>query len=72
MEGMKYHYVCLGHFHVASMLDWNDIEIFVNGCFVSSNQWVLKKLGLSSSTVQLAFGVHPRKGVTWRYKIRLD
>lgn len=64
--------MCLGHFHNASFIDWNEVEIFVNGCFVSDDQWVLKKLGLASSTTQITFGVHPRKGVTWRYKVRLD
>jgi len=72
LPGPPFHYMCLGHFHLASSLDWNDMEIFVNGAFVSDDQWVLKRLGLSSSTVQWTFGVHPRKGVTWRYKVRLD
>ena len=68
----KFHYLCLGHFHVASFLDWNDFEIFINGCFVTDDQYVLKKLGLRNSTVQITFGVHPRRGVTWRYKLWLD
>lgn len=72
LPGHPFKYMVLGHFHVASCFDWNDVEIFVNGCFVSDDQWVLKKLGMASSTTQWAFGVHPRKGVTWRYKIRLD
>lgn len=65
-------YMVLGHFHVASETEWNDKEIFVNGCFVTDDQWVLKGLGLQSTAKQWAFGVHPRKGVTWRYKIMLE
>lgn len=73
LPGPKFQYMCGGHFHVCSDITWNEIEsIFVNGCFVSDDQWVLKKLGMSSSTKQWCFGVHPRKGVTWRYKVTLD
>lgn len=72
LPGKKFRYMCLGHFHTASSVDWNEMEIFVNGSFVTSNQWVLKKLGLASSTIQWTMGCHPRKGVSWRYKLRLD
>jgi len=72
LPGGKFRYMCLGHFHLASSLDWNDMEIFVNGAFVSDDQWVLKKLGLAGSTIQYTFGVHQLKGVSWRYKLRLD
>ena len=71
LPGRDFQYLCMGHFHTASSLDWNEMEVFVNGAFVTSNGWVLKKLGLASSTVQWFFGVHPRRGVTFRYKIRL-
>lgn len=72
LPGPQFHYMCLGHFHHASFVDWNEVEIFVNGCFVTDDQWVLKRLGLRGSTTQVTFGVHPRKGVSWRYKVRLD
>ncbi len=72
LEGVPFHYLVMGHFHVASSINWNDMRILVNGCFVSDDQWVLKKIGMSSSTVQLTFGVHPRQGITWMYQIKLD
>ena len=68
----NFHYVVYGHFHVAAVYAWNDMEIFTNGCFVTDDQWVLKKMGMASSAVQLLFGVHPRKGVTFRYRVWLD
>lgn len=64
-------YLVLGHFHTYANLDWNDKEVFLNGTFVSDDEWVRKKMGLASSTCQIVFGVHERRGVTFRYKIRL-
>ena len=72
MPGDSFSYAVLGHFHVISNFTWNDVQVFVNGCFVSDDQWVLKGIGMQSSTSQWAFGVHPRQGVTWRYQISLD
>jgi len=72
LPGDKFHYMVMGHFHVISNFVWNDVQVFVNGCFVSDDQWVLKQIGMQSSTSQWAFGVHPRQGVTWRYQIGLD
>jgi len=72
LSGAAFHYLVLGHFHVISNFRWNDVEVFVNGCFVSDDQWVLKHIGMQSSTSQWAFGVHPRRGVSWRYAVGLD
>lgn len=72
LPGDKFSYMVLGHFHTISEFQWNDIQVFINGCFVTEDQWVLKGLGMQSSASQWAFGVHPRKGVSWRYQIQLD
>jgi len=72
LPGKKFHYLTIGHFHVCSSLDWNELEIFVNGAFITDDQWVYKKYGLSNSTSQWLFGVHPRQGISFRYKVRLD
>lgn len=68
----RFHYVVYAHFHTSAVYNWNDITVLLNGCFVSDDQWVLKRMGMSSDTSQLLVGVHPRKGLTWRYKIHLD
>lgn len=72
LPGDKFHYMVLGHFHIISEFQWNDVGVFVNGCFVTDDQWVLKQIGMQSTATQWAFGVHPRKGVSWRYQIHLD
>jgi hypothetical protein len=72
LPGKDFKTLVLGHFHVASDNSWNDMQIFINGCFVSDDQWVLKFIGMESTTRQWLFGVHPRQGISWRYKVRLD
>lgn len=68
----KFDYLCMGHFHTANILNWQDSEIIMNGTFVSDDQWVLQKLGMGTSPKQVLFGVHPKQGITFRYLIKLD
>lgn len=68
----RFDYLVCGHFHVANFLNWQDMEIIMNGTFVSDDQWVLQKLGMATSPKQVVFGVHPQQGVTFRYLVRLD
>ena len=68
-----FNYALGGHFHkrhsdeVASKF-----EYFMCGTLVSDDEWALNKLGISSNPSQGIFGVHPRKGVTWRYPVVVD
>lgn len=68
-----FNYALGGHFHKA----WNDYvtgmyEYFGTGSMVSDDEWALKKLGVSSNPSAWVFGVHPVRGVTWRYQLTLD
>jgi hypothetical protein len=62
----------LGHFHVANFLTWNDSQIVMNGSWVSDDAWVMQNLGMNSIPTQVCFGVHPKRGITWRYILNLD
>jgi len=72
LPGKKADYVCLGHWHVASDFDWGDTTIFMNGCFITDDQYVLRSMGLASQAKQWVMGVTRKRGVTWTYKIDLD
>lgn len=65
-------YLIMGHFHNVVMSQFNNWEFMLNGTFSSSDEYADEQLGLLGSTEQLFFGIHPRKKVTWRYKIKLD
>lgn len=68
----RFNYLVMGHFHVPNFLTWQDMEIVMNGTFVSDDQWVLHKLGMATQPKQVVFGVHERQGITFRYLVRLD
>lgn len=63
---------CFGHFHTPLRMDWNATEILINGCFMSDDQWVLKVIGMSTQPAQIVFGVHPRKGISFFYKLKME
>ena len=68
----KFDYLIMGHFHSAQMCEWNDFEYFMNGTFSTNDEFSEEVIGLMGSVKQLFFGVHSRKGVSWRYKIGLE
>lgn len=63
---------CYGHFHqLCTGMRFNTVNIFTNGSFVSDDPFADEVLGVSSEPEQLLFGIHPKKGVSWRYAISL-
>ena len=63
-------YLIMGHFHHSTAgNDMPGFEVLMNGTWLSDDEWALEQLARSSSTKQLFFGIHPRRGVSWRYKL---
>jgi len=73
MQYGGFRYALGGHYHkyfadeVSSVLEYMMVSTLV-----SDDDWVLKKLGISAKPSQNIFGVHERKGITWRYKLIVD
>ena len=65
-------YAVMGHFHNAADIDRIAGEYFINGSVMGGSEYSIGKLVTSSPPRQHVFGVHPNKGVSWRYKIQLD
>ena len=63
--------VCCGHWHHFAEIQQNGKVLIVNGTLVSDDEYVRKNWGWDASTGQKVFGVHPRKGVTFRYNLQL-
>lgn len=63
---------CCGHWHHYSHLEQNSQELIVNGTLVSDDEYVRRTYGWNASTIQVLFGVHPRKGITWTYRLKLN
>jgi len=64
-------FLTIGHFHSFTNMDWNHMSLFINGCFVTDDEWVSKTIGLTSSCNQTLMSVHPNRGVTFVSKIQL-
>lgn len=67
-----YEYLCLGHFHTYNMLEVSNRTVFMNGTFLSDDEWTIKTLGWTSSVCQMLLGVHPKRGVSFVRRIALD
>lgn len=61
-------YLVLAHNHEGFY--WR--EILANGAFSRGNFYAMKNFQTVSIPEQLLFGVHPRHGVTWAYRLRMD
>jgi len=66
-----YDHLVIGHHHQALMWDGGPGERIVNGSFSSANYYAAKKLHLMTKPKQLIFGVHPKRGITFRYSINV-
>ena len=67
----EFDYVVLGHFHSSATLPRVRGEIFVNGSMIGGNEFSIGALYKSAEPVQLLFGTHGRKGVSWRFPLKL-
>lgn len=65
------HYVTLGHFHNSGTLQTITGELLLNGSLIGGGEFSLGALTKISDPCQLMFGVHPRKGITFRYNLKV-
>ena len=68
----RFDYGVCGHFHTIGNINWNEFELFLNGCFVTDDMYVLKRIKMMGTAAQMAFSVHPKVGVTARYHLYLN
>lgn len=70
--GKIVHYFILGHFHVSGSLDRNGGgEIILCGTAKGGDEYASGKFGSSGPPRQTIFGVAPKIGKTWEWKINL-
>jgi hypothetical protein len=67
----SYHYMCCAHHHSHAEIDRPVGEKLINGAWPGGSMYSYKSLNTSSVPSQLFFGVHERKGITWRYKLTM-
>ena len=70
--GHRYEYMCIGHHHHPAMIDTPTGLQIANGSWVGTSDYAAKTMNVRSRASQWFFGVHPRRGVTWRYQVQLE
>ena len=68
-----FHYAYLGHWHSGGHDQVNSMASFdICPPLVTGDDWALEKVGRVSKPIQLVFGIHPKYGRTWEYKLYTD
>jgi hypothetical protein len=71
-DKIKLTHFMFGHFHsLDAGMRHNNLRIYLNGSFVTDDPFAEEYIGVASVPEQLIVGVHPTKGVTWRYPVNL-
>ena len=70
-RGKRIHYYCFGHFHNAATQAALDGETIINGSWVATDPYAYESLSVFSEPSQWMFGVHHKRGISWRLNMRL-
>ena len=62
---------CLGHFHQPGIIRPRITPIVMNGTFKSDDAWAIGAIGKSGPPVQISFGVHSERPISWMYFLDL-
>jgi predicted phosphodiesterase len=65
----KWDILVVGHWHCYGHVEQNGQEVLVNGTLVSDDEFVRRNYGWNSSTLQVLFGIHPTRKLTWMYRL---
>ena len=62
---------CVGHFHSPFRLRPWGKPLLGNGCFPTDDEYAISTIGISGDPVQVTFGVHPERSISWIYELDL-
>jgi len=71
VAGFIPNYTIAGHFHTMAELSTAQGKLMVNGSFIGPDIYSLKTLHAASPPEQKIFGIHEKRGITWKYDIDL-
>ena len=71
-QDKQFDYLTIGHFHNPATVDGARGEKIINGAWAGGSFFSLKVLQTASRPSQYFFGVTPKHGISWRYKVYLD
>jgi predicted phosphodiesterase len=59
----------VGHFHSPNRITIQRNEIIINGSLKGGDEFSLGAISAATDPVQFFFGVHPRRGITWEFRV---
>jgi len=68
-KDVQLHYHCIGHFHQAASMATPAGELFINGAWPRTSEFAFDALAAANNPMQMLFGVHEERGVTWRLPV---
>ena len=72
VRGTPFHTMIIGHFHTPANLEWSGHELFVNGSWPGGTKYSAKEMSGNSLPAQWLLCVHPKRGITARWLLRLE
>jgi hypothetical protein len=72
VTGKWFNVMCVGHFHNHQEMETPKGMMLVNGSFIGGDVHSAQHLKTRSRPTQTLFGVHPERGLTWKYRLDMD
>ncbi len=70
-RGQRIHYYGFAHFHNAATQAVLDGETIINGAWLATDPYAYEGLSVFAEPSQWLFGVHRKRGVSWRLNMKL-
>ncbi len=70
-KNKRIHYYGFAHFHNAATQAALDGETIINGSWLATDPYAYESLSVFSEPSQWLFGVHHRRGISWRLNMKL-
>ncbi len=70
--GASWDFLIMGHFHIFDDLTFPSFKCKLNGTLVSSDPFTLEYFGSGGDNRFHLFGVHPERGITFKYEIYVN
>lgn len=70
---LTFKYAAIAHFHNHGVLDTQDGgQLMINGSVIGGNDYSTGKMFMTGVPCQHFCGIHPKRGITFEYKLQLD
>ena len=70
--GKPFDILCMGHWHNFLKMQTMRGAVVINGSFVGGDIYSMTSMQTSNSPIQVLFGVHEKRGLTYMYDLKLD